>query len=274
MKNLILIVGIISAGLFINGCTEENPLISTEELVVVWAFIYAEQPVTDIRLTSTLTLDTDSSAAPSINDAKVILIKNGQEYQCDPSPGDSGYYHYSGSDLTITAGDEFAIEIEHRDQFLSSQTVVPDTPVGVSISSSVMEVPNFSDRGSMRAWRSSEDADIVLTWENDDDSWYYVAMQNIDDNPVPIDSWFAERMKDFVFPPVNGNTFSIRLPLITHLGLHRITVYKVNQEYLDLYESRNQDSRDLNEPLTNIENGLGVFSAFNSASITLNVVQQ
>ncbi|MBC8181278.1 hypothetical protein H8E88_09140 [candidate division KSB1 bacterium] len=44
-------------------------------------------------------------------------------------------------------------------------------------------------------------------------------------------------------------------------------VFRVNQEYGDLYQSRNQDSRDLNEPLTNIVNGLGVFSAFNCDSV-------
>ena len=41
----------------------------------------------------------------------------------------------------------------------------------------------------------------------------------------------------------------------------------------DLYESREQDSRDLNEPLTNISNGLGVFSAFNSQTALFEVVE-
>ena len=35
------------------------------------------------------------------------------------------------------------------------------------------------------------------------------------------------------------------------------------------FENRTQDSRDLNEPPSNIRNGLGVFSAFNSLSVTL-----
>ena len=38
-------------------------------------------------------------------------------------------------------------------------------------------------------------------------------------------------------------------------------VYRVNRECLDLYESRQLDTRDLNEPLINIEGVLGVFSA-------------
>ena len=80
-------------------------------------------------------------------------------------------------------------------------------------------------------------------------------------------------MQDFVFPPINDDTYNVRLPFITHLGLHRITVYKVNQEYADLYENLEQDSRDLNEPPTNINNGLGIFSAFNSQNVFFEVVE-
>ncbi len=50
-----------------------------------------------------------------------------------------------------------------------------------------------------------------------------------------------------------------------------VRVYKVNQEYANLYRSREQDSRSLNEPLTNVQNGLGVFSAFASDSVGLYV---
>lgn len=264
----------IMAGLIIlGGCIEDNPIISEEELIVVWGFLYAGQPVTDIKLTSTLSLDADTNAAPPINDAIVTLIKDGQQYECVPSAGDSGYYHYPGSELTIEAGDEFVIEVERGDLFATGKTIVPDKPMDVFLSSSVMGVPVFGDRESMRAWRESENRDIVVTWGNEGDSWYYLTLKNIDENPVPLDTWFGERMRDFVFPPVNDTSYAIRMPLITYLGKHQITIFKVNQEYVDLYESREQDSRDLNEPLTNIDKGLGVFSAFNSESVILNVVR-
>ena len=34
-------------------------------------------------------------------------------------------------------------------------------------------------------------------------------------------------------------------------------MYRVNEEYAGLYENQTQDSRDLNEPPSNIEGGLG-----------------
>ena len=48
----------------------------------------------------------------------------------------------------------------------------------------------------------------------------------------------------------------------TQYGSHKVTIYKVNEEYALLYEISEQDSRDLNEPYTNINNCLGIFSGF------------
>jgi len=60
----------------LTSCTEESPLISDVDLVVVWAYLYAGEPVTNIKLSSTIPLDTDSSGAPPINNAVVTLIKD------------------------------------------------------------------------------------------------------------------------------------------------------------------------------------------------------
>src|SRR5690606_16822473 len=56
-----------------------------------------------------------------------------------------------------------------------------------------------------------------------------------------------------------------------HFGRHEIKIYKVNPEYVDLFTSFNQDSRTQAEPLTNIKNGLGVFTAVNYTTVKLYV---
>lgn len=74
-KLLILFIGIISVA----GCTNESPLISEEESIVVWAYIYTSEPVNSIRLTTTISLDLEDSDPPPINDAFVTLIKDGKK---------------------------------------------------------------------------------------------------------------------------------------------------------------------------------------------------
>ena len=57
------------------------------------------------------------------------------------------------------------------------------------------------------------------------------------------------------------------------MGLIRLQ-FTVNEEYALLYETSTQDSRDLNEPYTNINNGLGIFSGFASQEVYFEVIKK
>ncbi len=48
---------------------------------------------------------------------------------------------------------------------------------------------------------------------------------------------------------------------------------RVNEEYAPLYATLQQDSRDLNEPFTNITGGLGVFTAFAADTTSVTVIK-
>jgi hypothetical protein len=277
LKNILIINLLFVTIIIFQSCANENSLlISDEELVVLWGFVFAGEQVDDIQLTGTLTLDADSSEVPPpINDANVTIFKDDIAYECKPSPGDSGYYHYNGDDLTIETDDEISIEVIWNGQEIYAKSTVPEAPINVNISNDTYTIPDFSDRGEIREWRESGNQEVEITWEIDnEEDWFYVSMENIEENPVAIESIFGNRVKTFVFPPIQDSIYRIRLPIIEHLGLHEIKVYKVNQEYVDLYESRNQDSRDLNEPLTNVQRGLGIFSAFNFQVVYLNIIQE
>jgi hypothetical protein len=71
--------------------------------------------------------------------------------------------------------------------------------------------------------------------------------------------------------PTNDNYSTISFQELTHFGTHRIIIYRVNNEYVQLYNSMDQDSRELNEPFSNVENGLGIFTAFNSDTLYFEV---
>lgn len=277
MKNILKVMFGFLNLIFLSGCTESSPLISDEDLVVVWGFVYANEPITDIKLTKTLALDADSSSEFSIiNDAQVTVVVNENRFECDYAGDEIGYYQYLDNDLVINSGDKTSIEIEWQGQIITAESTVPNPPSELNLESNVMEIPNFNDFQSLLDWRFSENREIIVNWNQEsEDDWFYVVLKNLESNPTPIDinTNFSERMREIIFPPVQDNIYRIRLPLIEFLGLHEIRVYRVNREYVDLYDSREQDTRDLNEPLTNIEGGLGVYSAFNSSTINMTVIQ-
>lgn len=270
MKKIILIQTLFIF-VFILSCSEDSPLVPDDSLIVVQAYLYANEPVTDIRITHTLSLDADSSNAPPINNADVYLTKQGISYVLDPSPGDSGYYH--NDSIQVSTGDEFSINIEYEDQSISGETIVPDAPVDVTISQQNMIIPADFDMHDLRSG-VYDSIEIEVNWTNNDESLYYIVLDNIEDNPAQLDIGFSNFPRRFISQPVNRDNYPVRIMMITHYGRHRVKVYKINQEYADLYESRQQDSRDLNEPLTNIKNGLGIFTAFNCDSVFFDVIPE
>ena len=105
MKRVNLSIIILYLMLSINCSEEISPVSSFEDgndMFVIRAYVYAGEPVSDIKITSVLPLGSEDQSAPPINNAQVTLIKDGIQYSLEPSPGDSGYYHYSGDDLIVT----------------------------------------------------------------------------------------------------------------------------------------------------------------------------
>lgn len=278
MKKYISAIVMLSA-LMIMGCSEETPFVPESDLVVIRGYLYANEPVTEIQITSTLGLGSEDSIAPPINDAEVTLIKGGNRYSLQPTPQREGYYHYPGIDLSVDSGDEFKIEVSYFGKLATAQTVVPPSPVGMSIYPEELIVRSFSSDGGgwgfRRQFFDDDTTALKVNWLNEDGSTFYVTLDNLEPDPQPITtrSPFA-RPSRIISVPIRGDEYRITRINVTHLGLHRVKVYRINQEYADLYRSRNQDSRDLNEPLTNIVNGLGVFAAFNSDSVSFQVVQE
>ncbi len=268
-KYILLLISILL--FLISACRDSSVILESQERIVVEAFIYANEPVEDIRLTLSQPLDVEEDvAAPPVNDAIVALIRDGQRYSLVSSAGDSGYYHYSGTDLEISAGDVWHLEIDYQGQSITAETIVPEAPTGVSSSGSSISIPSFEDiRNGGGTVPNLEDLTVTVSWENVNEELFYVVFENLESDPDPINSDLPFLQRRIRFPPTRRNEFRIGAFSMTHLGTHLIKVYRVNQEYADLYETQEQDSRDLNEPLSNINNGLGVFSAFHSDNANL-----
>ncbi len=251
-----------------------------DDPIVVEAFLFAGEPIDDIHLSSVIPLDSEDSLATPINDADVRLIKDGAAYTLAPS-GTDGFYHYPDDDLTVEIGDVFQLEVEYGSTRITAETTVPAPPTGVSMPVTTIIVPSVGD--DFFAIRElfqtlNQENTLSVTWDNPNAESYFVALEApANDNPdYLLPEFVRERFGGFriVTQPTTANFFDIPILSLEIVGAYTTTVYRINQEYADLYENREQDSRDLNEPPTNIEGGLGVFSAFNGQSITFQIVRE
>lgn len=256
------------------SCTDDIEPIPFTNTAIVVGYLYAGEPVKDIKVSSLIPFNADSTDEFYINDAEIDIINNGISYRLALSEGGSGYYHYSGEDLQIIAGENYEFQMIYKDQVITAQTMVPEVPEGLAISANEMSIQPIYEFFDMRN-RYIEDLDI--TWKNDNGDYYYLLIDNMETNPSPIDvNGILEGFKgggnfSFISKPTQLDIYKIRGRTLEQYGTHRVKLFKVNKEYADLYESSGQDSRNLNEPLSNINNGLGIFTSFNSNEIFFEV---
>ena len=262
------IVGVLGA----QACTDSDPVGPDGEILVVRAFLFSGEPVADIRITTTVPLVSEDTLGIPVSDATVWLERDDVRFDLIATPGVAGAYHYPGSDLVIGSGEIFELGIFSGSESISATTVVPPPPEGFTVSSDVMDVVDLT-AGGFGGRRGGGGGlafgGLIVRWINPERDLFFVVVDNLETDPVQIPApEFIGRARRFVSAPTPADSTTVSQLSLTHLGEHRIRLYRVNQEYADLYEGRVQDSRDLNEPPSNIRGGLGVFSAFASSEGT------
>ncbi len=268
------IIYLISIFLISQACTDETAETPFVNTVVVAAYMYAGEPVKNIKVTRLIPFNADSTEEFYINDAEIDIIHNEKPYRMVLSPGDSGYYHYPGEDLQIIAGENYEFRMNYFGEEINAFTTVPQKPEGLEISTEDIFIEPIYEFFDLRN-RNIGDVDVF--WKNENGDYYYILIDNVESNPTNIDvngileGFLGGRNFSFITQPTQLDIYRLRGRNLQQYGTHRVRLYKVNQEYADLYESTEQDSRDLNEPLNNINNGLGIFTSFNSSSIFFEV---
>ncbi|MGA9364501.1 MAG: DUF4249 family protein [Bacteroidota bacterium] len=258
------------------GCSE-NPVLPEEQNLVLQAYLYADEPVTDITVMMSRPISSTDTSNELVSEANVTLYKNGVAYQLTASSS-PGKYAYIGSDLQVQSGDQYTIQVAYDGITASAETKVPPKPVGLSTNTPTItftkETVSTPFGGAMERVTTSDS--LIVSWSNPTGAAYYVVMESIDPNRQSIRSDTLPSFANmrFVTEPTTDDQYRAFEQDINYTGKHKITLYRVNQEYVDLYKSREQDSRSLNEPLTNVKDGLGIFTAFASDSLFIDVVLQ
>jgi hypothetical protein len=164
---------------------------------------------------------------------------------------------------TIREHQEYRLQFEYNGKEISATTVVPQPVSRLAIE------PEFISRSSSYGFwgMDSDSTSVTLSWENPDNGFYqiYIDAGNTSTG-FPGGSFRRQMMQ-----PIQAASYTIPNMEFRSTGQYAIYVYRVNKEYVELYERIS--SSDLANPVSFIDNALGVFTAMSVARVNFTVYE-
>lgn len=208
-------------------------------------------------------------SADDINALTVQITHNNTEYRLTPL----GNGAYIDSSLVIETNERYDVSFVYNNKSVSAYTKVPPKPTGFT--QSILSISMIKTDSTSRPDFSQMPDPISLTWDNTDESYYIVVIENMETTLVPI--------RDFGTATPPGNRFrkaptrlsgvEIRPMEFQYFGKHRLILYHVLPDYASLFSENQTSSQNLTNPSTSIINGYGIFTALNADTLYLSVNQ-
>ena len=246
---------------------------------VVEGYIFSKEPIRDVVVKTLVPLSDPEGESEAIATATVVLTKEGTPYPLTYNTR-GRKYEYLGIDLEILPNEIIDLQVDVNGRISTATTNVPTPPVNIESSKDQMVIPTINSGLDFINGDPLADAEIIVTWDNPINELHYSVIEFRSNLLRPILPPDVQKVVDGILEdfaiitiPSTDTVLTVNGALLPSYGPYMVKIYKVNQEYADLYESEEQDSRDLNEPPSNIINARGIFSAFASDSVAFEVVK-
>lgn len=233
-----------------------------------------------VRLTTAVpyTTDTTTVANSNISGIDVYLTAKDETYLLTEMSDSAGYYSDQSGTLVISENESCQLEFQYNGTQVSSSTIVPLKPQNFEGSETTIEVERITETGGVGAG-PPDMTEIELSWSDENNEFYLIYIQYLEDeydtiNEV-IDIEDASELANFSSSPMQDNLYTIRSMQFMFFGEYRIVLCRITEDYAQLYETLSQSSLEgLAEPPTNVVNGKGIFTGFNSDTLFINVVEE
>lgn len=268
MKFYLLIITLHTL-LFFTACQEENLNSLTTETAVVEAYLIAGQAFDSIKISQSNSYSSNDSLVITLDNLDLSISDGNNTFSLE-SVG-NGIYNYLNAQ--VQSGLSYSLEFEHLGKTVSAVTYVPEEKAAIASADEItmekIELGTFPNLGE-------QPDPIEIQWDNSEGDYFYVVVQNIEDDPEVINELFEDRGIRFTFisePQITDFYAIDPRREIQQFGMHQIIIFRVNPEYAALYETSGTTSTTITQPPTNVVNGLGLFTGLSSDTLFLNVIE-
>ena len=248
------------------GCKKEEVSEFTDSPIIEAYLVPGAFPI--IRISRQVPFSSGVSySADSLNLLTMILSTDSVSHTMVPL-GDGVY---TDSTMTIKPGKLYYLSFRFNSKEVRAYTKIPSAPVSYRQSVTSMVIEKM-DTTSGPPSGSMPDP-LELTWNNSDESYYIVVIENMETTLVPIRDFGDKTPPGNMFrkSPTTSSGLTIRPMEFQYYGTHRLILYHVLPDYASLYESQNNSSQNLTNPSTSIINGYGIFTGLNSDTLYVEI---
>ncbi|MCF8276980.1 MAG: DUF4249 domain-containing protein [Flavobacteriales bacterium] len=254
-----------------SGCTKlELADAKTADKAVVNAFIYPGNEFA-VKLSRLIPfVEETEDTIYTLDSVDVFLFINGVTHQLTAVADSSGQYELSDTGIAVAEGDELKLLFTYNGLEITASSTVPAKPANAYLSTTSYTVAT--------GFGAIDTDPLSVYWDNPVGSYYLVISEYMGTsyemlNEFPEEVEFTdeelEAMRKTSSQPLATSSYDIRR--FTFSGSHRIIIYHLSEEYVKLIESGGSSSITITEPYTNVNNGLGIFTAINTDTLWLQV---
>lgn len=206
-------------------------------------------------------------SSDDINNLNVVVSCDGTDYPLTPT-GD-GYY--TSSVVSIEEGKTYSLSFSFNTKTVSAYTYIPTKPESFTQSATEIEIERMDSTSGPPS--SSQPDPIELYWDNPDNSYYLVVVENIEPILDPIRDFGDEDPPENIFRknPTQTTAEELRPMEFQYYGMHRIILYHVLPDYASLYDEGTVSSQNITNPSTSIVNAYGIFTGLNTDTVFVKV---
>ena len=252
------------------SCNQESIEQTETKTTIVEGYLSAGNHVDSFRVTQSYSFGQVEEDIITLDDLTITLTEDNNQFQLTSI----GNGFYQNTNHIINAGKNYQLEFERAGKIISAETYIPEY-TAASISTTQVGL-NKIEAGVIPTGGITIPDPVELSWNNEDGGYYYVLIRNIETDPEYVNDNIAQfdGQLQFITEPQITDFYAIRTQReLLQFGTYQIIVLRVNPEYAALFDSSGSSTLSLEEPASNIVNGLGIFTGVSSDTLYLEVTK-
>jgi hypothetical protein len=239
---------------------------SFQNEAVVEAYIVPSHKIT-VKISKKVPYDNEAdTSVVDINHLSVRILINGTSYSLIPTG--SGTYSDTSGTIKPEAGNTIGLWLMYNNTIVSSSTIIPSKPVGIAQSATSISMEQIDPDNT--TFNRPPDP-VEISFSNDEEDYYMAVVECMESIKTPIYKDSVPENGIYATRPTSESSIDIQPMMLKFFGRNRIVLYHINKEYTTFLNTQVNTTQNYQDPPTNIENGLGIFTAMNTDTIFLQV---